>query len=80
MGQYFYISNATQKRKAESVRSNFGLGWFPKLNTYSNEDICGIIENIINEQGWDITDRIIASGDDGDWVEYHNGIVIKHDQ
>ena len=75
MGQYFYFYNKTKNLKADKIGANYDLGWFPKLNQYSHKEICEIILSVIKEQNWSEDDEIGASGDNGDYVHYHNGNI-----
>lgn len=72
MGQYFYFYNHTTGERNEKNLQGDGeylMNWVPNISYGSIADF----QNVINLNGWNADDVIIASGDYGSIWFYHKG-------
>ncbi len=71
MGQYYRFINRDRKVQSEvSLPFNFGLPWGKSLERLSDEDLKKQFDFVIQANGWEATEEIVAEGDYGETIDY----------
>jgi len=74
MGQYYRFINVDRNNQASEIPLpfNFGLPWAKSLERLTPEELKEKFDFVIQGNGWEKTDKIIAIGDYGDIISYPN--------
>jgi hypothetical protein len=73
MGQYYKFINRTRKEESQiSLPFNFGMPYAKSLESYDNKEVEAMFRFVAkHNEGWTEADELVAIGDYGDVIEYH---------
>ena len=78
MGQYFFFRNLVRGEPNRfGVMENMGLLWAKNMLYLADKEQLAIFRQLIDDNGWDSADYILAQGDEGDCVCCHNGMLSQ---
>jgi hypothetical protein len=71
MGQYYRFINRDRQIQSEvSLPFNFGMPWGKSMERLSQEELKQQFDFVIQANGWEPTEAIVAEGDYGETIDY----------
>ena len=78
MGQWFYFKNTTLNVSNKHALRGNDITWISNLHHFDNDEIIEEFKTVIELNGWNLTDKIIASGDSDDYIIFKEGILTLY--
>jgi hypothetical protein len=71
MGQYYRFINRDRQVESEvSLPFNFGMPWGKSMERLSQEELKKQFDFVIQANGWEPTEEVVAEGDYGETIDY----------